>query len=190
MKKAICELKSLTPLTFGRYHDTPKQPKELPKDYELRTWREKAHVTKDGNENVCITASMISSCIRESAKFLSIPVPGKGKSTYTKHFDAGIITHNDIVLSDKKESLKHIDVHVPSDGRAGGTTRVVKRFPIIHNWEGVVTIIVGDDIITADVFERVLINAGSLIGIGTWRPRNRGMNGRFELVSMSWEELL
>lgn len=30
-------------------------------------------------------------CLAEAAKFLSIQIPGKGKSTYTKHFEAGLI---------------------------------------------------------------------------------------------------
>jgi hypothetical protein len=183
MKKAICTLRGETPVTFGKYHDTPKLNKELPKDYELRTWREKVHYDKDGN--VFIPGGMIANCIRESAKFMSKPIPGKGKSTYTKHFDAGIIIQNNIPLPVKKEDLNFTDVHVPV-GQSSGGARVMKRFPIIHEWEGTINVVIGDDIITADVFEEVIRNAGALIGIGTWRPRNRGMNGRFELVNMEW----
>lgn len=186
MKKAICKLKNITPLTFGKFHQTEKLSKELAGDYEQRTWREKLHVAKD--DFVKIPGPMFGNCIRESAKFLSLQIPGKGKATYTKHFDAGIIILNDIVLNIKKESVPASIQHVPSDGRPGGTTRVIKYFPIVHDWEGVLEILIADDMITADVLETVLRNAGNLIGIGTWRPRNRGMNGRFELVGMKWVE--
>lgn len=184
MKKAICKLKSITPVTFGRFHQEPKKDKELSDAHERRTWKEKAHY--DDQDNVKIPGAMIANCIRESAKFLSLPIPGKGKATFTKHFEAGIIIYNDIITSIKKESLQGDTRHVPSDGRPGGTKRVIKIFPIVHEWEGEITVFIGDPIITPDIFEDVVRNAGNLIGIGTWRPRNRGMNGRFELVDMKW----
>lgn len=186
MKKAIIKLKSITPITFGKFHQEEKQNKELPDAYEKRTWKEKAHYSDDGY--VKIPATMIGNCIRESAKFMSLQVPGKGKSTYTKHFDAGIIVQNDIVTKTSKTDIRGDVRHVPSDGRPGGTKRVIKVFPIVDEWEGETTIFIGDDIITPDIFEAVVRNAGNLIGMGTWRPRNRGMNGRFELVSMKWAD--
>lgn len=186
MKSATIKLRGVTPVTFGKFHQTPKLEKELADDFERRTWKEKAHYTEDGN--VKLPGIMFANCIRESAKFLSMQIPGKGKATYTKHFDAGIIINDDIVLKLKKDDLQGFSVHVPSDGQAGGTKRVIKTFPIVHQWEGSIKVFIGDDIITADVFEKVIRNAGALIGIGTWRPRNRGMNGRFELVDMTWND--
>ena len=186
MKTVTLHVKSLTPITFGKYHQTEKLEKELHDDYEQRTWREKTHYNKDGF--VYIPGTMVTNCLRESAKYLSLPIKGKGKATYTKHFDAGLIPMNDIVLKVKKDDVKGHAQHVPSDGKPGGSKRVIKMFPIIHDWEGTITIAIGDDIITADVFEQVVRNAGNLIGLGTWRPRNRGMNGRFELLSMQWNK--
>ena len=184
MKTAICKLKSLTPVTFGKFHQEEKLPKELHDAYEKRTWKAKAHYTDAGR--VKIPGAMIGNCIRESAKFMSLQIPGKGKATYTKHFDSGIIITNDIDTGLTREQLQGDVRHVPSDGRPGGTTRVIKVFPIVPEWHGDIVVKIGDDIITSDVFEQVVRNAGNLIGIGTWRPRNRGMNGRFELVSMKW----
>lgn len=186
MKSALCKLKSKTPLTFGKYHQTDKLNKELPDAYEMRTWKEKAHYTE--NETVKIPGTMFANSIRDSAKFMSIPVPGKGKSTFTKHFDAGITIPSNIDTGIKKESLSGVSVHVPSDGKPGGSRRVMKVFPIVREWEGEIVVYIGDDIITQDVFEDVLKNAGLLIGIGTWRPRNRGMNGQFEVVDIKWNE--
>jgi hypothetical protein len=185
MKQAICKLRGITPVTFGKFHQTEKLPKELAGDFEQRTWREKLHV--NNNNNVILPGTMFGNCIRESAKFMSIQIPGKGKATYTKHFEAGIIIKNDIVLPIKKEDVVGQPIHVPSDGRPGGTTRVIKIFPRVDEWEGTLTVLIGDEIITADIFEQVLVNGGNLIGIGTWRPRKRGMNGRFELIDMQWK---
>jgi len=186
MKKATVKLYSLTPTTFGKFHQAPKLEKELPDAYEQRTWKEKAHYTDD--LFVKIPGTMIGNCIRESAKFLSLQIPGKGKSTYSKHFDAGIIIYNDIKTEIHKNDLQGHIQHVPSDGTPGGTRRVLKVFPIVQEWGGQIEILIGDDIITADVFEKVIKNAGSLIGIGTWRPRNRGMNGRFIVEDIKWND--
>lgn len=186
MKKAICKLKSLTPVTFGKFHQTPKLPKELDGDYERRVFKEKAHYTDDGF--VKIPGIMFQLCLSDSAKFLNIQIPGKGKQTYTKHFEAGIIIPGDIITKIHKDDLTGVPIHVPVDGKRGGTKRVIRIFPIVHDWSGEIEVIIGDDIISADVFEQVIRNAGSLIGIGTWRPRNCGRNGKFELVKMKWEE--
>src|SRR5690606_36093282 len=96
MKTAICKLRSLSPVTFGKFHQTEKLPRELHDAYEQRTWREKLHYKPDGT--VYIPGAMFGNCLREAARFLSEPIPGKGKSTYTKHFDAGIIVHENIDL--------------------------------------------------------------------------------------------
>jgi len=186
MKTAICKLRSLSPVTFGKFHQTEKLPRELHDAYEQRTWREKLHYKPDGT--VYIPGAMFGNCLREAARFLSEPIPGKGKSTYTKHFDAGIIVHDNIDLPLKKDDVHPFIWHVPSDGKPGGSKRVIKYFPIVREWEGQVTFLIGDDIITAPVFEKVIRTAGTLIGIGTWRPRNRGMNGRFELMEMEWRD--
>lgn len=187
MKKAIVKLRGTTPVTFGKYHQTPKIKGETDAEYEQRTFRERLHYTSNGN--VSIPGIMLCNCIRESAKFLSISIPGKGKSTYTKHFTSIMPEKLEgIVLGVKKESVPGSPQHVPSDGMVGGTKRVMKIFPIVQEWEGTITILIPDPVINAEVFETVMRNAGYLIGIGTWRPRSRGMNGRFELVDMKWIE--
>jgi hypothetical protein len=86
----------------------------------------------------------------------------------------------------KKQDLKHAEVFVPSDGKPGGGKRVTKYFPTIHEWEGTLTFHILDETIGPEVFEEVIRTAGLLIGIGVWRPRNRGMYGRFDLVNMKW----
>ena len=54
--------------------------------------------------------------------------------------------------------------------------------------EGVVTFIILDDIITEDVFTQVLRSAGMLVGIGRFRPENRGFYGRFAVERVEWIE--
>lgn len=187
MKLAVCTLKSTSPYSQGKFHETPKLSKELPHDYELRTWRERLHYRNE-DERVFIPPMSFAISMKEAAKYLNIQIPGKGKSTYTKNFDAGILVTEPLVLDIKKNDVISENVFVPSDGRRGGTTRVMKTFPLIHSWQGTVTYYILDDIITLDVFKKVLEASGNLIGLGRFRPRNCGYYGRFEIIDIKWTE--
>jgi hypothetical protein len=187
MKLAVCKLKSTSPYSQGKYHETPKKDKELAHDYELRTWRERLHYSLETGL-VFIPPMSFAISMKEAAKYLNIQIPGKGKSTYTKNFDAGILVTEPLVLNIKKEDVISENVFVPSDGRRGGTTRVMKTFPLIQSWSGEVTYYILDDIITEDVFRKVLDTSGNLIGVGRFRPRNCGYYGRFEVIDIKWKE--
>jgi len=184
--EAKCYLKSSAPYGQSKVITSPKKPRESHDDYENRTWRERMHVTKDGN--VYIPANAFSNCLKEAAKFLAVPIPGQGKSLYTKNFEAATTVLDPIVLPVKAADVEGNTLHVPSDGRRGGTKRVWKTFPKIEEWEGEVTFMIYDPIITKDVFHRVLAAAGLLIGIGHYRPRNAGTQGRFTIESIEWTE--
>lgn len=186
MKRAICTLRSTSAYSQGKFHETPALPKELPADREERTWRNKLHTDKDGY--VFIPGVQFANSMREAAKYLALPIPGKGKSTYTKHFESGIMVLDNLKLPIKRDDVDSIAVNVPSNGQQGGGKRVKRIFPLIHEWEGVVTYHILDDIITLEPFEQVLRTSGTLIGIGVWRPRNRGLYGRFEVVDIKWIE--
>ena len=180
-------LKSLTPYSQSKHVMVQKLPKELAVEYEERTWRERMHANKAGN--VYIPPMAFSNAVKEAAKYLSIPIPGKGKSLYTKHIESGVLVVDPLILDVKKDEVEGEWIFVPSDGRRGGTTRVLKCFPKIEEWEGTVTFQILDDIVNKEVFLHVLQTAGSLIGIGRFRPRNWGYYGRFQIRDYTWEEI-
>jgi len=184
MKKAICKLKSVSPYSQSRYISVEKKNKELSEDYEKRTWRERCHVTEDGF--VFIPPMQFANSLKTAAKMLAIPIPGQGKSKFTKNFESGVMVYDGLKLPVKVDDVHGEWVHVPSDGSRGGTRRVMKCFPLIRNWEGVVTYQILDDIITSDVFEKVLRSSGEFIGIGRFRPRNWGYYGRFIVEDIKW----
>jgi hypothetical protein len=187
MENAKIYLKSITPYSQGKYHETEKKNKENHNDYEKRTWREKMHINKNGN--VFIPLTSIKNCLSEAAKYLSIQIPGKGKSTYTKHFEAGILVEDHIVLDYKKDEVDCEWVFVPSDGKRGGTRRVNKCFPYFPEWEGNTIVKILDQTITREVFELHLKEAGRFIGLGRFRPRNNGYYGRFEVIKIEWDTI-
>lgn len=224
MKQAKIHLIGTARYSQSRPHVTMKKPKETAQDYEGRTWANRLHVNDDGH--VYVPAITFRNCLSECAKFLSLQIPGKGKMTYTKHFESGILTPYKSLLIDTKSKLpivppsengllkaalqgsqedispdqvKQIEgwerasnevfgdwVFVPADGVAGSGKRVWKCYPIIENWECDITVFVSDDTITEDVFKKVLMQAGTLIGIGRWRVRNRGNYGTFRVDSIEW----
>ena len=185
MKIATATLKSDSPYSQSRHYTTPKLEKELAKDYGERTWRDRLHTNREGF--VFIAPMSFKNCIAEAAKFLGKSIPGKGKSTYTKHFEAGILVTEPLVLPIRKEDVDGEWLFVPSDGIRGSGKRVDKCFPVIHNWEGKVQFIILDETITKDVFLEHLQHAGSLIGIGRFRPRNNGYYGRFTVENLEWK---
>lgn len=186
MKRATVKLKSVSPYSQSAKIQSLKGDREKHNDYETRTWRERCHVTADGT--LFIPPMAFANSLKEAAKYLSIQVAGQGKATYTKNFEAGVMVLEPLLLPDRLSEVKGETLFVPSDGKPGGGKRVEKTFPMIPSWSGTVEYIILDDLITEEVFRRVLVASGTLIGIGRFRPRNRGYYGRFEVVSFSWQQ--
>ena len=184
MKTFGATLKSTSPICFGRYYaqDVPKKDKESAADYEERTWRNRLHVAEDGR--IFIPPLAFKNCLDSAAKYLGKQIPGKGKATYTKHFFSGVLVMDPLILPVKKAEVKGEWRYVPSDGLPGSPKRVMKSFPVIPKWEGEVEIQVLDETITKEVLEEHLVQAGQFIGVGSFRPQNRGIYGRFRLVSL------
>jgi len=179
MKIIVAKIRGTSPVSFSRYYaqEVPKQPRQNDQDYEERTWRNRVHARPDGT--VYIPAFAFKNALDNAGKYLSKQIPGKGKATYTKHFVAGVLVRDPLLLAVKKHQVEGEWRHVPADGQPGGAKRVLKCFPVIQRWGGEVIFTVLDDIITIDVLREHLDVAGQFIGIGSFRPQNRGIYGRF-----------
>lgn len=184
MRKALCSLKSMSPYSQSKYIGEKKTRDETHAEFEKRSWHLRCHWNEEGR--IYIPPMSFKNCLSEAAKYKSIQIPGKGKSTYTKHFEAGVLVVDPLELDVTRETLQHEWLHLPSDGRRGGTTRVEKCMPLIPSWKGKVEFLVLDEIITPEVFEEHLADAGSFIGVGRFRPRNNGFYGRFSVESVKW----
>lgn len=183
MLKCSFKLVGIAPYSQGKVVQSPKNSGETGDAYEQRTWRERLHV--DGDGFVFIPPQAIKSVLVDVAKFLGESVPGKGKSTYTKHFTAGVMVIDPLTLSVKAADVKAEKLFVPSDGKVGGGKRVWKLFPVIPEWSASGELFAIDPVL-ADKPEKIqeyLEQAGRFIGIGRFRPRNGGFNGRFNVES-------
>jgi len=183
MKTAIVSMESAAPYSQGRFHNSEKLEKENYQDYEARTWRNQLHVNEKGL--VFIPPLAFKNCLSECAKYLSVQIPGKGKARYTKHFTAGVMVTEPLVLPIKKEDVKGEWIHCPTPGNRGA--RVLKCFPIIQSWKGDVIFYIFDETITESVFQYHIEQAGKFIGIGRFRPINNGYYGRFDIKKIAWE---
>lgn len=171
-----------TPYSPSRMVQSEKETSEKDDAFDLRTWRERIHADAEGN--VFIPPMAIKNCLCDVSRFISEPVPGKGKATYTKHFDAGVLVCQPVLIGIKKDEVQSERVFVPSNGRKGGGNRVWKTFPIIPQWQGTAEIILLDPTLIAkpQKVKQYLEHAGKFIGLGRFRPRNGGYYGRFTLM--------
>lgn len=186
MFKAICDLRSTSPYSQSRVLSSPRRESERPDEHEKRCWRERCHVDDKGQ--VYIPPMAFANSIKEAAKYASIKIPGQRNATYTRKFESAVMVTDQLYLGTKVDDVQGEWFFVPSDGKKGGGSRVMKCFPMVPSWSGRVEFYVLDQAITADVFERVLRICGVLIGVGRFRPARGGFYGRFECTKFDWVE--
>lgn len=185
MRQVTVQVKGLSPYSQSRYHEEPQLDKETKDAYERRTWRSRC--TTDDSGQIVIPAMALKMALPVAARKMGLQIPGRGKSTYTKFFEADVICTGNIPLGVSKDDVPGIELWVNADGVRGSGKRVKRIFPVIHQWAGEADFLITDDTITPEVFEKVFRAAGQGVGIGRFRPENGGLNGRFEPVRFDWK---
>jgi hypothetical protein len=185
MKTAIVRIESAAPLTQSRKHDLPKLEREAADAYEQRTWKDKAHVNSDGK--IEIPAFALKCALVSAARYSGDQIPGKGKSTWTKKLQSGVIIPENAVTNCTVDSITPITINANSDGVRGSGKRVFRTFPQLLKWSAEFTVIVCDELVTEPVLQKYFTYAGQFIGIGQYRPENGGTNGRFSAKVVSFK---
>lgn len=183
MKIVKFSIHGLSPISFGRAIQSVKNTGESHDAFEERTWRERVHTSNKGT--VFIPPMAVKLCLSDCARYLSESVPGKGKATYTKNFEAGVMVVEPVDLGIKAADIESERLFVPPDGKKGGSKRVWKTFPLIREWSGSGEIVLLDPLLAdkPDKVREYLEHAGKFIGLGRFRPRNGGFYGRFEVTA-------
>lgn len=182
MRTCTVKIVGQAPYSASRAHESEKLPKEGPDAYEQRTWKNKAHI-KDGQ--VYVPPMAFKMGVDRAAKMLGRQIPGKGKATYTKFFESGVIVTEPVLIA-AEDAIKMERVHANADGVRGSGKRVWRNFPRIDDWTGEVTFHVIADEITNEVFEEAVRYAGIAVGVGRFRPERGGYFGRFEVEAIKW----
>lgn len=187
MKIATARIKGVSPYQMSKYHEAEKKNKESAADYDARTWRERAHFDDEGF--VYIPPMAFKQALTGMAQYLGETVKGKGKSTWTKHFQSGVLTVERVYLYHNGKRIHKDDLvmeryYCNADGKRGSGKRVFRHFPTVRDWEADLQIIVLDESITEDKLEDYLSQAGKFKGVGRFRPENGGYYGRFLVEKM------
>ena len=83
-------------ISFSAVIQSKKATGEADDAFEDRVWRERMH--RDANGEVFIPGCALKNCLADTARYLSERVPGKKSATYTKHFKAGIMVVENLML--------------------------------------------------------------------------------------------
>lgn len=184
MRHVTVAIRGISPYSCSRMHETPKLDKESHDAYEARTWREKCNTDKAGR--VVIPAMAFKQALPVACKRLGLQLPGRGKATYTKYFEADVLCEGDAAIGVTKDEVQPIRINANVDGVRGSGKRVVRIFPIIAEWSARPAFTIFDDTVTPAVFEEVMKAAGMSVGVGRFRPQNGGLNGRFVCEAFEW----
>lgn len=185
---ATITIEGIAPLRFSKRHDAPKLTGESADAYDQRTVMEKAHWNDDGSKLV-IPATMMRSAIVGGASYDGEKIKGRGNRTWASKFKAGIAIMSDIETSVLREDVKTVSIYCDSQGGKGvGGKSVLRRFPQAVSWSATFELWILDPEITEDKVKKMIELAGMFNGLGTWAPRVGGMNGRFVLTALKWQD--
>lgn len=181
MLKCEFDLVGVAPISFSAPIQSTKKTGETHDAFEDRTWRERTH--RDERGMAFIPPQALKNCLSEAAKFLGESVPGKRGSTYTKHFESGILVVDPMPLGVKADEIPGERLFVPPSGKRGDGKRVWKTFPTLAKWKVHCVLYVLDPVLLdkPDKVKEYLGHAGKFIGLGRFRPRNNGFYGRFNV---------
>ena len=193
MKRCKVTVQNMTgsPYSQSAKHDEPFLDRESHNDYEQRTWLSKCTVDREGN--VVIPSMGMKQAIDTAAQKLGLKVPGRRGATYKNYFASGVLSEGNAQLMHKGKPIKpaeaeKVTIQANADGVRGSGKRVPRSFPVFPNWEAEFSFVITDDIITPEVFEDTIKAAGVIVGLGRFRAEKGGVNGRFTVTKIEWED--
>jgi hypothetical protein len=183
-------LTGLAPYSQARQHDDPFLDGESHDAYERRTWPSKMTTAiRDGQRTVVVPAHGLHQCFAAAAKYSKRQIKGQGRATWTAKFMAGITFVEDPPLNIDPATVQCVAISCNPKGIRGGSGRVMRYFPVIDiGWELTTEIYILDPIITERIFREMAELAGMYVGIGRFRPEKGGINGRFRVKELAWQD--
>ncbi len=163
-------LEGLSPIMFNKYLDEPQ-----PKTAEGFKEQGPRKCYRDEEGNICITAEMILSAVRDAMG--DIAPRGKGK-LMRRDVMAGLFFKEELFPIGQKEP-DGIDARPVIRGKGEKTTLVVCYRPLIKKWAIKGTMILID--LQSTLVKQAIDRAGIKCGLGSYRPRF----GRFAVTK--WE---
>lgn len=187
MYRATVTVEGISPYSQSRQHRTEFLDGESHEAYELRTWRNKTNADLEGI--IYIPAMAFKQALDVAAKRLAIPDPDNRKANFTKYFVSDVLCETNMNIGVHKDDAVQVWINANVDGVRGSGKRVMRAFPqVMPPWFGTTSFLIMEPKITYEIFEKVLKAAGQSIGIGQFRPANGGLNGRFQIRKIIYEQ--
>lgn len=166
---------------------TDERPKGVTYDeWEEKIWQKKAHYDREGF--VVVPLMGFKKAIASAARLT--PRKMTGRKTFNDAFKTSILLTEPLRLPLTAMDLRSEAFLCSSTGDSRGVGgRVMRRFPMIDDWGGKLTFYVTMPEIPERIFETYLAEAGQFIGVGRFRPENGGVNGRFRVNAVRWDNL-
>jgi len=147
------------------------------KKYDHKIEAEKVAYRTDKGE-LYMPSEAVKGCLINASSWKKV-----GKNSLKPIMAAAVrIAPRQIVITDEKKKIQkeyEIDLRTVVIQRA----RVVKARPKINKWLAAFTVIYNETMITPDVIEQCLKEAGERVGLLDFRPQNTGEFGMFEVES-------
>jgi hypothetical protein len=140
--------------------------------------RAEYHCYRNTDGDCFIPADQIRGSLIGAGSYVKSKVGGRSKSMKIIVAAMFMVTPEAILLPDYDAIDKRSAVNRNIKGR------VICIRPKWTNWEAEFTLSVYEDSVTKETITQLFEYAGNLVGIGSFRPTNSGLFGRFELVSL------
>lgn len=138
-----------------------------------------SHIDFDGTPAHFIPSDHFRMSMIEAGKMVKGKVGGATKSMSNVVAALFTVTPEKIVLPKWTSIDKRSAVNRNIKGR------VIVIRPRWDEWGAEFTLTVDEDSIQNEMIAKIINYAGKYIGIGSYRPQNKGQFGRFEMVSMT-----
>lgn len=141
--------------------------------------RAEYHCYRNGDGKCYIPSDQIRGALINAGSYVKAKVGGRSKSMKQIVAAMFMVSPEQIIIPDYDVIDKRSAVN------RNIKARVISIRPKWTNWEVEFTLLVMNSTITKETIQEIISHAGNYVGIGSFRPTNNGMFGRFELQEFS-----
>lgn len=187
MKTFIVKIKGITPYMQHRMDDQKLEAweknrgliVERPDVAHEDTVRAEYHCHRNVDGKCFIPADQLRGAFINAGSAVKSKVGSSRKSMKQVVAAMFMVTPDQIVLPDYNAIDKRSGVN------RNIKARIITIRPKWTTWEAEFTLEIGDNSITIETIKSIIQYAGNYVGIGSFRPTNNGLFGRFELIDIS-----
>lgn len=138
--------------------------------------RAEYHAYRNAKGEYYLPSEHIRQCLIGGGSFLKSKVGASRKSMTGIVAAMFMVTPDEIILPPFDEIDKR------SAQNKNVKARIIVIRPKWNHWKVTFVLEVWDDSITVETIKEIITNSGNYVGIGSYRPTNKGLFGRFSLV--------